>query len=141
MIDTVMSPRFQRRRTSAYVGSYAAYVAFLHAVPGPWRHWKRKSGRAIDPWTGSHILWGAYARIMGIPLVELTALAAANEVGEYAIRRTRPDLLWGSPESTMNVFVDMVATGLGWLLAAMLMRGRRVRRGHSSRLRLTDSMR
>jgi hypothetical protein len=104
-----------------YVGAYAAYVAFLHAVDGPWRHWKRgRSGQALDPWTLQHVLWGAIAERMGVDRDQLMALSTVNEAVEAGVRTFRPDLLWGTPESPANVIMDLVANWAGWELARRL---------------------
>lgn len=106
-----------------YTAAYAAYVAFLHAVPGPWRHWKDgREGKALDPWTGQHVLWGALGAAMGLKPTQVLVLSTINELAEWGLRTYRPDLLWGSPESPQNVFMDLAATLAGWKLAEFLMR-------------------
>lgn len=100
----------------AFMAAYAAYVATVHAVPGPWRQWKDKGPAAFDMWTLTHVAWGAVAKLMGISLEELVVLASINEVGEYVVREARPDLLWGSPETPDNVAADLVSTVIGWAL-------------------------
>lgn len=104
-----------------YAGSYALYVAFLHAVDGPWRDWKEgREGQAVDPWTGQHVLWGALGSYMGLGPGQVLVLSTINELVEWGVRTYRPDLLWGSPESPQNVFMDLVATLAGWKLADVL---------------------
>jgi hypothetical protein len=39
---------------------------------------------------------------------------------EWGVRTCRPDLLWGSPESPTNVFMDLTASLVGWKLGEML---------------------
>jgi hypothetical protein len=104
-----------------YVALYGGYVVFLHAVDGPWRHWKDgRAGQAIDPWTLQHVLWGALGSYMGLPPTQILVLSSINEMVEARIRKKRPDLLWGTPESAHNVFMDLVATLAGWKLADLL---------------------
>lgn len=104
-----------------YVAAYGAYVIFLHAVDGPWRTWKDgREGRAIDPWTLQHVLWGALGAYMGLPPTKMMILSSINEMVEARIRKKRPDLLWGSPESAGNVFMDLVATLAGWKIADLM---------------------
>lgn len=104
-----------------YVAAYGAYVLALHAVEGPWRRWKvGYEGAAVDPWTLTHALWGAIAHRMGVSRSQLLVLSAANEGAEWATRTFRPDLLWGTPETSANVGVDLVATLAGWELARLV---------------------
>jgi hypothetical protein len=104
-----------------YSAAYAAYVAFLHAVDGPWRHWKEgREGKAIDPWTTQHVLWGALGAAMGLSPKQVLILGSVNELVEWGVRTCRPDLLWGSPESPTNVFMDLTASLVGWKLGEML---------------------
>ena len=108
-----MSPKI------AYVLSYGAYVAILHAVDGPWRSWKvGREGKTLDPWTLQHVAWGALAGLAGITQLELLGLGVLNELVELGVRRARPDLLWGSPETIANVAGDLVAAALGRALVA-----------------------
>ncbi len=101
-----------------YILAYGAYVAFLHAVPGPWRRWKEgREGKVFDWWSVQHVLWGALAERWGLSRVQLLALGLANEGVEYAVRKARPDLLWASPESPRNVGADLLAAALGHALA------------------------
>jgi hypothetical protein len=53
---------------------------------------------------------------MGLSRREFVALGRLNEVAEFVIRKTRPDLLWGSPESFGNVVGDLVANRIGYEL-------------------------
>lgn len=106
--------------TARYVALYVLYVAALHAFDGPWRDWKRGRRGAIDKWTLTHLAWGALAARMGVPEDVFMALGAANELGEYAVRRARPDLLWGSPESGPNVLTDVAANWIGYKLGRRL---------------------
>ena len=100
---------------------YGGYVFFLHAVDGPWRHWKDgREGQAVDPWTVQHVLWGALGSYMGLAPTQVLLLSSLNEMAEAWVRKTHPDALWGSPESTHNVFMDLVATLAGWKLAELL---------------------
>lgn len=100
---------------------YGAYVVTLHAVDGPWRQWKvGREGRAIDPWTGQHVMWGAIAQRMGVSQGALFALGVVNEGIELATRTYRPDLLWGTPESPANVAVDLGSAAAGWWMASKL---------------------
>lgn len=102
---------------------YAAYVAALHVVPGPWRQWKRDhAGSAIDPWTWTHLVWGLIAERMGISRRDFSIMGVTNEVVELGVRKARPDLLWGSPETAGNVIVDLAANALGWELGRMTRR-------------------
>ncbi len=106
-----------------YSAAYAAYVAFLHAVDGPWRHWKDgHEGQAVDPWTYQHVLWGGIGAAMGLTARQVLILGSVNELVEWGVRTYRPDLLWGSPESRANVFMDLVASLAGWKLAELLTR-------------------
>lgn len=98
-----------------YVALYGGYVVFLHAVDGPWRSWKTEPA-AVDPWTLQHVLWGALGSYMGLTPIQVLALSSVNELVEYGVRKARPDLLWGTPESNANVFMDLVATLAGWKL-------------------------
>ena len=74
----------------------------------------------VDSWTWTHVAFGALAHRMGLSLGEITALGAANEVGEAWIRSNRPDWLWGEPERLGNIAADTVANPVGWLLADRL---------------------
>jgi hypothetical protein len=104
-----------------YVALYGAYVVALHAIDGPWKRWKQgREGKALDPWTLQHVLWGAIAYRMGVDRSQLVALGTANEVVEAGVRTFRPDLLWGTPESPANVIVDVAANWAGWELAKRL---------------------
>jgi hypothetical protein len=106
-----------------YSAAYAGYVVFLHAVDGPWRHWKEgREGKALDPWTGQHVLWGALGAYMGLSPRQVLILSSVNELVEYGVRSLRPDLLWGSPESPQNVFMDLAATLAGWKIAELITR-------------------
>lgn len=100
--------------TTKYLLAYAGYVATVHLVDGPWRHWS--TGSAVDGWTATHVAWGILAKKMGVPLGTFMALGALNEAGEALLRRSRPDLLWGSPETSANVAVDLAANYVGWRL-------------------------
>ncbi len=104
-----------------YVALYGAYVAALHALDGPWRRWKFGwEGRAVDPWTLQHLLWGAIAQRVGVGPGQLALLGLANEAVEAGVRHYRPDLLWGTPETPLNVAADLVANQAGWELARRL---------------------
>ena len=99
---------------------FAASVAAIHLVKnGPWRTWKqgRFEGKAVDPWTLQHVMWGMIANRMGLTVEQHAVLGAINEVGELWIRRNRPGSLWGTPESPVNVAVDLLANTAGWYLA------------------------
>lgn len=98
-----------------FVGLYAAYVASLHAFDGPWKRWPK--GRAVDPWTLTHVAWGAVAHRMGLSRSQIMVLGIVNEIGEALVRRHRPDLLWGTPEGPYNTLVDLAANVVGYELA------------------------
>jgi hypothetical protein len=103
-----------------YSALYGAYVVALHAIDGPWQHWKEGwEGRAVDPWTSQHLLWGLIGQRMGLNQNEILVLTTINEAVELGVRTFRPDLLWGSPESPRNVIVDIVATWAGWKLGEL----------------------
>ena len=115
--------------TAKFIGLYAAWVVGLHLVDGPWRHWKQgREGRPVDPWTLTHLAWGAIGQRMGVSRNQLVALGTVNEFVELGVRTFRPDLLWGTPESPANVIVDVAANWTGWELADQL-GGRRGRPG------------
>lgn len=97
---------------SRFITAYVAYVAAMNLLPGPWRDWPK--GRYVDPWTVTHIAWGMVAKRMGIDLSTLIGLTVLNELGEAWLRANRPDLVWGSPETSENVIVDVAATVAGW---------------------------
>ena len=104
-----------------YVLAYGGYVAALHAVPGPWHTWKRGYElRAVDPWTGQHLIWGAVAQRFGLTPGQLMILGVLNEVGELLVRRYRPQWLWGQPDVPMNLVVDLAANLAGWYAAEWL---------------------
>jgi len=105
----------------AYCALYAAYVAALHAIDGPWRRWKEeRPGKAVDGWTATHVIWGMIGRRMGVTEHEVLVLTTLNEAVEFGVRVTRPDLLWGSPESAANVLTDMVSTYVGYKIEEFL---------------------
>lgn len=109
------------KRLLTFSLAYGAYVAFLHAVSGPWRTWKEgREGKVLDPWTLQHVLWGAIAQRWGLSQNELLALGVVNELGEYVTRSLRPDLLWGTPETGANVAADLASAALGHALAEQL---------------------
>ncbi len=108
-----------------FILAYGSYVAALHLVEGPWKDWKKGGPSAVDKWTATHIAWGAIGQAFGLSHTEITALAAVNEVGEYVVRGVRPDLLWGSPETTANVAIDIAATSAGWWLASAILGGKK----------------
>ena len=95
-----------------YVLLYGAVVTGMHLVDGPWKKWTK--GKAIDPWTWTHVAWGSAGKIMGLTATEMFLLASANEVIEFGFRKTRPDLLWGTPESAANVTLDVAANMAGY---------------------------
>jgi hypothetical protein len=96
-------------------------VLFLHAVDGPWRHWKEnRESHLFDPWSLTHVAWGAIGAHMGLSAREVMVLSTINEAAEWGVRASRPDLLWGTPESSGNVLVDLVATWGGWALWSAL---------------------
>jgi len=104
-------------RTLKFILSYGAVTAGMHVLPGPWKNWKKKGTEpALDMWTATHVLWSMIAKKMGIPLYVLMGLAIANEGLEWYIRKNRPDLLWGSPENSSNVMVDLLANWVGYAL-------------------------
>ena len=103
------------KRVAKYSLAYLAYVTALHLIPGPWKQWKvGRAGRATDPWTLQHLLWGALGKAMGLSLTEVMVLSVANEALEAGVRRYRPDLLWGTPETPKNVVVDLLGVAAGW---------------------------
>jgi hypothetical protein len=113
-------------RIVTYSLSYAAYVAFMHGVHGPWRKWKvGYEGRAVDPWTLQHVLWGFLAQRWGLTQKQLLVLGAANELVEYWARVKRPDLLWGTPETVSNVAADLGAAAMGYWISDTLSGSRR----------------
>ena len=82
------------------VAAYSAYVVGLHVVDGPWRSWKKgRAGKAVDPWTLQHVLWGVIAERMRVGREQILLLSAVNEVVELGVRTFRPDMLWGTPET------------------------------------------
>ena len=104
-----------------FAALYGAYVIFLHVVDGPWKHWKEgREGQVLDPWTGQHVLWGAIGSYMGLGSGEVLILGTVNEVVEYGVRKFRPDLLWGTPETAGNMFADLAATWVGWQIGKRL---------------------
>lgn len=58
---------------------------------------------------------------MGLHPTKILILSSINELVEAQVRKQRPDLLWGTPESPNNVFMDIVATLAGWKLAEVLL--------------------
>lgn len=100
------------RKLVPFLLAYGGYVLTLHLVVGPWRSWSR--GEALDNWTLTHVAWGAIAKRMGLSARELLVLSLLNEGVEWWLRRNRPDLLWGEPETLLNVALDLGATGVGW---------------------------
>jgi len=104
--------------TTKYLGMYAAYVGALHLMDGPWRHWSK--GRVVDPWTLTHVAWSVLGQRMGLPLKTVMGLTVANEIIEAALRRQRPDLLFGTPEGAANVAADIAANYVGYIAAQRL---------------------
>ena len=100
-------------KIARYLAAYAIYVAALHLIPGPWQR-ERERGGTLDLWTLTHVAWGAIGRRMGLDLGTVTGLAVLNELGELAIRRLRPDLVWGFDEPPANRLLDVAATAAGW---------------------------
>ena len=110
-------------RIAKYSLLYLTYVTALHLIPGPWKDWKvGRAGKATDPWTLQHLLWGGLAKTMGLSFGETMVLAAANEAVEAGVRAYRPDLLWGTPETPKNVVVDLLGTAAGWQFTPPLLR-------------------
>lgn len=103
--------------TARFVTAYAGYVAAIHAIPQLFR-WPK--GAVVDRWTVTHLVWGAIGQRMGVSLGTVTALSAANEVGEALVRHFRPDLVFGSPETPANITVDVLANIAGWLASSHL---------------------
>jgi hypothetical protein len=101
------------RDVAGFLAIYAAWVVLVNAAPGPWRRWTR--GQTVDPWTLTHVAFGALAYEKGLSLVELNVLGVLNEAAEAGLRRRRPDLLWGEPESGSNIVADVAANSAGWL--------------------------
>jgi len=97
-----------------YGALFAAYVAALHTVDGPWERWSK--GEVIDNWWLTHIAWGYLGARMNQSLGQQMALTAANEAAEAWARRYRPDWTWGTHESPANVTMDFVANALGWYI-------------------------
>ena len=113
------------RRDWKFVALYTSYVLALHAIDGPWKHWKEGyEGRAFDPWSFQHVIWGLIAQRMGLERNQIMALSAINEAVEMGVRAVRPDLLWGSPETPLNVITDLGATWAGWEMGRFLPGGR-----------------
>lgn len=104
-----------------YSALYLGYVAFLHTVDGPWRHWKDgREGAVFDPWTLQHVLWGVLGQRMGLGPAQILTLSTLNEAAEYYVRTCCPDLLWGTPETPHNVAMDVIANMIGWKLGEVL---------------------
>jgi hypothetical protein len=99
-----------------YLLAYGIYVAFLHVVKGPWQAGRTTPGRAFDGWTITHLVWGAISRAFGLSWSTVTMLGVVNEIGELAVHRYRPDLVWGYPETRANRLLDVLATSAGWFL-------------------------
>lgn len=91
---------------------YAGYVALLHIIPGPWRHWSR--GKIFDEWMLTHLAGGVVAQYLGVSYKDYLILSVGNEAVEAGIRKYRPDLLWGEPESFGNVIGDLATGFLGY---------------------------
>lgn len=106
-----------------FLALYSSYVVALHLVPGPWRSWKvGRAGRLgpVDLWSLTHVVWGVIAVRLGLNQADFMKLGAVNELVEAGIRATRPDLLWGSPETLPNVAADLAANWLGFKLGEAL---------------------
>ncbi len=109
-----------------YVGLYGAYVLFLHTIPGPWHTWKEgREGKAIDPWTVSHVAWGLLGQRLGLTASKVTLLGSVNELVEHGVSAYRSDLLWGQPDVPANTAMDMVALLAGWGVGYLLGGGAR----------------
>ena len=107
--------------TAKFSALFLAYVTVLHTIDGPWRSWTQKRpGAAIDAWSLTHVAWGAIANRMDISFSDWMAMGALNEAVEAWIRQNRPDLLWGDPETGLNVAADLVANAAGWLVSDAL---------------------
>jgi len=98
-----------------FCGLYLLYVLGVHIVPGPWQKWT-SHGRALDPWTLTHLMWGYLGKYYGIPLPILLALSLGNEGVEAYLRYIKFLGIWGDPETPKNIAMDLSATSLGWLL-------------------------
>jgi hypothetical protein len=69
-------------------------------------------------------MWGALGSYMGLAPTQIMVLSTINELVEFGVRKLRPDLLWGTPETSSNVFMDLVATLAGYKLAEVLVGGK-----------------
>ena len=122
-----------KRHVGAYVVTYGVFVYALHAIKPlteATSQWKAQSGNGhVDKWLYFHAFWGVLARLYGLSGGETLGLAVVNEGGEALVRRYRPDLLWGTPESSKNVALDLVVTGMGWALTDEAIRRRPSSRG------------
>lgn len=103
------------KRMLSFIAAYAAYVVGVHVIEGPWQNWKKTPG-VYDNWTWTHVIWGAIAKQWGITLEELMLLSVANEGAEWALRQTRPDILFGTEESVGNVARDLAWTAIAFQL-------------------------
>jgi len=103
-----------------YLVAYALTVGGMHAIDGPWKRWTK--GGAVDMWTLTHVLWSVIGQRMGLTLQEVMTLATANEALEWGVRSTRPDMLWGTPESITNAMMDLTANWAGYRLAEVASR-------------------
>lgn len=96
-----------------FLVAYAAYVAAVHLIPGPWQT-PRTEVKYLDGWALTHAAWGAIARRAGIPLGTLVVLATLNEVAEYLTHRAAPQLTWGQEEPLPYRVWDVAVTTAGW---------------------------
>lgn len=106
--------RATSRELLNYGALFSAYVVALHATDGPWKNWSK--GDVIDNWWYTHVFWGWLGARMNQSFGQHMTLTAANETVEFLARTYRPDLMWGSPETTANVAMDFVGNALGWYL-------------------------
>ena len=76
------------RDVAGFLAIYAAWVVLVNAAPGPWRKWSR--GETVDPWTLTHVAFGALAYEKGLSLGEINALGILNEAGQTSWRTLPP---------------------------------------------------
>ena len=102
-------------RLASFLAAYAAYVAFLHAVDGPWKRWEH--GRLVDKWTVLHAAWGALAKAWGITERELLALSAVQITAETVVDNFFPEMALERDEPWTNYVTDSLATVLAWRMS------------------------
>lgn len=105
-----------KAKVAQYICLYGLFGLVGLTVKGPWKHWS--TGKAIDPWTLTHILWGWIGARMDQSFKQQITLASFNEILEVFLRKYRPDIIWGEGEPGWNVPVDLVANALGWRMGS-----------------------